>query len=94
MSESSDTHHQQPSDPEHVTSDGWHGAREEARRWARRKLGNLAGILAAQGDLDGARALLERALAIREARPGPDHPDTVRSHERLAAVVTEPENRQ
>ena len=40
-------------------------------------------------DLAGARRLFERALAIREARLGADHPDTVRSRERLAAVVAE-----
>ena len=51
------------------------------------RLGNLANVLADQGDLDAARALHERALAIREARLGPDHPATVRSRERLAAVV-------
>jgi Tetratricopeptide repeat len=48
----------------------------------------------AQGDLDAARTLHERALAIREARLGPDHPDTVRSRGLLAAVVTALENRQ
>jgi hypothetical protein len=31
--------------------------------------------------------LYERALAIREARLGHDHPDTVRSRRELAAVV-------
>jgi Flp pilus assembly protein TadD len=70
-----------------VTSDGRDGARQEAHRLVRRKLSNLAGVLAAQGDLDGARPLFERALAIREARLGPDHPDTVRSREKLALVV-------
>jgi hypothetical protein len=29
----------------------------------------------------------ERALAIREARLGPGHPDTVRNRQKLAAVV-------
>ncbi|HEY2958094.1 MAG TPA: tetratricopeptide repeat protein [Actinomycetota bacterium] len=57
-------------------------------------LGNLAGVVRAQGDLDAARTLHERALAIREARLGPDHPDTVRSRGLLAAVVTALENRQ
>jgi hypothetical protein len=50
-------------------------------------LGNLAGVLREQDDLNGARPLYERALAIREARLGPDHPDTVRSRQNLAAVV-------
>lgn len=43
---------------------------------------------------DGARPLYERALTIREARLEPDHPDTARSRERLAAVVAALENRQ
>jgi hypothetical protein len=34
-------------------------------------LNNLAIVLRDQGDLEGARALHERALAIREARLGP-----------------------
>jgi 2TM domain len=37
MSESSDARRQQPSYPEHVTSDDRDGIREEARRWVRRK---------------------------------------------------------
>jgi hypothetical protein len=37
---------------------------------------------------------LERALIIYEARLGPNYPDTVRSRERLAAVVAGLENRQ
>ncbi|HZD02818.1 MAG TPA: 2TM domain-containing protein [Actinomycetes bacterium] len=37
MSESSDTRHQQHSHPDHVTSDDRNGARDEARRWVRRK---------------------------------------------------------
>ncbi len=41
----------------------------------------------------GARTLHECALTIREARLGADHPDTMRSRELLAAVVTELENR-
>jgi hypothetical protein len=49
--------------------------------------GDLATILADQGDLDRARTLHERALAVREARLGADHPDAVRSRQRLAAVV-------
>jgi hypothetical protein len=38
--------------------------------------------------------LHERALTIHEARLGPDHPDTVRSRERLAVVVAALENRE
>jgi hypothetical protein len=49
--------------------------------------------LADQGDLDAARSLHERALAIREARLGADHPDTMRSRKDLAAVVVALENR-
>ena len=37
-------------------------------------LNNLAGVLYNQGNLDGARALHERALAIRETRLGADPP--------------------
>ena len=40
------------------------------------------------------RTLHERALAIHEARLGADHPDSVRSRERLAAVVADLENRR
>jgi tetratricopeptide (TPR) repeat protein len=57
-------------------------------------LNNLANILRDQGDLDAARTLYKRALAIYEARLGPDHPDTTRSREQLAAVVAALENRQ
>jgi hypothetical protein len=59
-----------------------------------RSLNNLAGVLRDQGDLDGARPLYERARAIREVRLGADHPDTVRSRERLAAVVAELDNQK
>jgi hypothetical protein len=37
MSESSDPGRQHHSDPEHMTLDDRNGAREEARRWVRRK---------------------------------------------------------
>jgi hypothetical protein len=49
-------------------------------------LGNLAGLLWAQGDLAGARPLFERALAIRERALGPDHPDTALSLNNLASL--------
>jgi hypothetical protein len=49
-------------------------------------LDNLGHVLAEQGELDRARSFHERALAIYEARLGPDHPDTERSRRNLAAV--------
>jgi tetratricopeptide (TPR) repeat protein len=39
-------------------------------------LNNLGSLLHAMGDLDGARPYYERALAILEARLGPEHPNT------------------
>jgi Tetratricopeptide repeat len=50
-------------------------------------LNSLALVLRNQGDLDRARTLLERALAIRATRLGVDHPATVRSRKELAAVA-------
>jgi Tfp pilus assembly protein PilF len=38
------------------------------------------------GDRAGARPYYERALAIREAALGPDHPDTARSLNNLAIL--------
>jgi Tetratricopeptide repeat len=55
---------------------------------------NLALLLRDQGDLDQACTLLKRALAVFDARLGPDHADTKRSREHLAAVVAALENRQ
>jgi hypothetical protein len=56
---------------------------------------NRAGLyLWQRADHGQARALLERALAIREAHLGADHSDTVTSHERLAAVLAALENRR
>jgi hypothetical protein len=55
---------------------------------------DLALVLRTQDDLDGARRLHERALAIREARLGEDHPDTARSPQNLAAVVGELDNQR
>jgi len=46
-------------------------------------LGNLHRDL---GDLTTAHALFERALAIREARLGLDHPDTKQARLHLAAL--------
>jgi hypothetical protein len=57
-----------------------------------RTIAILANILRDSGDLDGARPLYERALAINETQLGPNHPDTARSRQGLAAVVTELED--
>jgi hypothetical protein len=50
-------------------------------------------VLSNLGDLNTARGLYERALAIREARLGPDHPDTARSRQDLETVVARLEER-
>jgi tetratricopeptide (TPR) repeat protein len=50
---------------------------------------SLAEVARAQGRLDDAVALLEEALAIREERLGPDHPDTVATRDALAASKSE-----
>ena len=50
-------------------------------------LNNLARVLHEEGDLAGARRLHERALTIREARLGADHPDTAQSLSNLATVL-------
>jgi hypothetical protein len=57
-------------------------------------LNSLALVLRDQGDLDRARTLLERALAIRAARLGVDHPATVRNRKEFAAVVAALDTRQ
>ena len=57
-------------------------------------LNQAAGYLWHRAELASAVALMERALAIDEARLGPDHPDTARSQEQLAATVAALENRQ
>jgi len=44
-------------------------------------------LLQDQGDLAGARALHERALAIREKTLGPEHPDTAESLNNLALLL-------
>jgi hypothetical protein len=41
-----------------------------------RGLNNLASLLQDQGELDAARPLYERSLAIYERVLAPDHPDT------------------
>ena len=50
-------------------------------------LNNLAFLLQDQGDLAGARPLLERALAIYEKGLGPEHPSTATSLNNLATLV-------
>jgi hypothetical protein len=52
-------------------------------------LHSLGRVLRAQGELDGARALHERARAIFEARLGADHPDTARNQVGDGLVVAE-----
>jgi tetratricopeptide (TPR) repeat protein len=49
--------------------------------------GNLGNVLAALGDLTGARAEHERAIAIGEATLGPDHPDMAARHNDLGLVL-------
>jgi Tetratricopeptide repeat len=44
-------------------------------------------LLQAQGDLAGARALFERALAIREKALGPELPDTTVVRNNLANLL-------
>jgi hypothetical protein len=50
-------------------------------------LNNLAQVLAAQGNLLGARPLYERTLAIRERALGPEHPDTATSLHDLGLLL-------
>jgi tetratricopeptide (TPR) repeat protein len=50
-------------------------------------LNELGFLLRLQGDLAGARPLLERALAIREKVLGPEHPDTARSLNNFAQLL-------
>jgi Flp pilus assembly protein TadD len=53
------------------------------------RVNNLGSVLQAQGDLPGARACLERAVAIFEATLGPDHPETQTARNNLAALPPE-----
>ncbi|MEO5376095.1 MAG: tetratricopeptide repeat protein, partial [Alphaproteobacteria bacterium] len=48
---------------------------------------NLAGTLRSQGDLAGARALQEQALAVRRRVLGVEHPDTLTSMSNLAETL-------
>jgi tetratricopeptide (TPR) repeat protein len=50
-------------------------------------LNELGFLLRLQGDLAGARPLLERALAIREKVLGPEHPDTADSLSNLGLLL-------
>ncbi len=52
----------------------------------RHSLNNLAALHQAQGDYAAARPLYERALAIREAALGPEHPDVATSLNNLAGL--------
>jgi predicted RNA binding protein with dsRBD fold (UPF0201 family) len=55
----------------------------------RHSLTCLAHVLRAQGDLDHARTLLERALAIYKTHFGPDHPTTAACLDNLATVLAD-----
>ena len=50
-------------------------------------LNNLGYVLKAQGDLEGAKALYERALAIDEAAFGPNHPNVAIGLNNLGHVL-------
>jgi Tetratricopeptide repeat len=50
-------------------------------------MSNLGLVLRDLGDLEGARAAEERALAIREAKLGPDHPHVVSNLSNLGFVL-------
>jgi hypothetical protein len=51
-------------------------------------LDNLGLVLVDLGELPGARDVFARAHAIREARLGPHHPDTVTSMNHLTELRT------
>jgi tetratricopeptide (TPR) repeat protein len=51
-------------------------------------MNNLALTLRAQGDLAGARALQERALAVRRRVLGDEHPDTLTAMNNLAGTLS------
>ena len=52
-------------------------------------LNNLANLLHSQGDLEGARRLTERSLAIHDNAFGPEHPNTNRVHDNLARLLSD-----
>ena len=62
-----------------------HPARDLAQRLHGR--GNLGRVLKGQGDLAGARAAYERALAIDETAFGPDHPNVAIRVNNLGSVL-------
>ncbi|HUF45057.1 MAG TPA: tetratricopeptide repeat protein [Aestuariivirgaceae bacterium] len=54
--------------------------------WYAVALNNLAIIYTAQGRFGKAEPLYQRALAIREKRHGPEHPDVAKTLNELAAL--------
>ena len=54
-----------------------------------RLLGTIGGVYGSLGVYDRAATLLERALALRRATLGPEHPDTAQSMEALAEAYRE-----
>jgi tetratricopeptide (TPR) repeat protein len=48
---------------------------------------NFGDVLRDQGDLEGARVQLERALAVSEAALGPDHPDVAIRRNNLGGLL-------
>ena len=50
-------------------------------------MNNLASMLKAQGDLDGARAFHEQVLEVRQRTLGEEHPDTLNSMNNLALTL-------
>jgi tetratricopeptide (TPR) repeat protein len=75
--------------PERCTNAPWRSGRPA---WApttptATSLNKLALVLRDQGDHHATRILHERALTVREARLGPEHPDTAKSLHNLADVL-------
>ena len=52
-------------------------------------LNNLANLLHSQGDLEGARRLTERSLAIHDNAFGPEHPNTNRVRDNLVRLLSD-----
>ena len=50
-------------------------------------MNNLAASLHSQGDLPGARSLMERVLELRRRSSGERHPDTLATMNNLAAIA-------
>ena len=59
----------------------------ETGRDTLRAINNLAGTLAAQGDLAGARELLQSVISAMVRQHGEQHPDTLAAMGNLAAVL-------